>query len=134
MASGLIAPAVVELGLVTYRAVKSGSATTNPVPYLPLPSQYGSVAVVYGLLGVLPERAERVAAMVGWGFVVATLLNLWTPGGQVTQVQGLKSATENGAGNAHAPIITGNPKLSASLKKVVPGIDKLIHPTNPLRP
>ena len=68
----------VEAALVTYRGVET--STTGPIPHLVLPSDYVGVAIVYGILGLLGKtRAEPVAAAVAWGFVVATLLNLWTP-------------------------------------------------------
>jgi len=83
MASPLLYPALVETALITYRDVKNGTNVENPVPHFPLPSQYASVLIVYGILSVMPKPAERVATVAGWGFVVATLLNLWTPGKQV---------------------------------------------------
>ena len=67
-----------ELTLITYRGAKTG--TTGPIPHLVIPSDYAGAAIIYGLLGLLGKtRAEPVAAAVAWGFVVATLLNLWTP-------------------------------------------------------
>jgi hypothetical protein len=68
----------VEVALITYRGVKIGH--TGPIPHMVLPSDYAGAAIVYGLLGLLGKtKAEPVAAAVAWGFVVATLLNLWTP-------------------------------------------------------
>jgi hypothetical protein len=87
MPSPLLAPALVETGLIVYRDIKTGANVDNPVPHFPLPSQFVSVVIVYGLLGVVPKPAERVAALVGWGFVIATALNLWTPGGKVAKAK-----------------------------------------------
>ena len=68
----------VEAAIITYRGVKISG--TGPIPHLVIPSDYAGAAIVYGLLGLLGKtRAEPVAAAVAWGFVVATLLNLWTP-------------------------------------------------------
>jgi len=80
MGSGVLAAALAETAIVTYRDVKNGSSVDNPVPHLPVPAQYTSVAVVYGILTFLPDP---IGVLMGWGFVVATLLNLWTPGGKV---------------------------------------------------
>jgi len=83
MASPILYSALAETVLITYRDIKNGTNVENPVPHFPLPSQYASVLIIYGGLSLLPKPAERVASLVGWGFVVATLLNLWTPGKQV---------------------------------------------------
>ena len=67
-----------ELALITYRGVKTSA--TGPIPHLVMPGDYVGAAVIYGALGLLGKtKAEPVAAAVAWGFVVATLLNLWTP-------------------------------------------------------
>ena len=74
----LLAAFFVEIALVTYRGVKISG--TGPIPHLVLPADYTGAAIVYGILGLLGKtRAEPLAAAVAWGFVVATLLNLWTP-------------------------------------------------------
>jgi len=85
MASSLLYPAVAETVLITYRNIKNGTNVENPVPHFPLPSQFASVLIVYGGLSLASGRAERVATVAGWGFVVATLLNLWTPAGTVAK-------------------------------------------------
>jgi len=79
----VINAAIAETIVITYRDVKNGSNKDNPIPHFPLPSQYVSVVTIFGLLAFLPERADRVGSLIGWGLVVATVLNLWTPGGQV---------------------------------------------------
>lgn len=75
--------AIAEAIVITYRDVRNGLNKDNPIPHFPLPSQYASVMIVYGALAFFPERGDSLAAMIGWGFVVATLLNVWTPGGKV---------------------------------------------------
>ena len=91
MPSPVVTAAIAETIAITYRDVKNGSNTDNPIPHFPLPSQFTSVAIVYGALAFFPKRLENIAGALGWGFVVATLLNLWTPGGKV------KLATANGS-------------------------------------
>lgn len=94
--SGLFGAFIVEVGIITYRAVtqgqvvsRKGKSSTAPLP-APLPSLYTSAILVYGTLGLLPKSLAPVPALVGWGFVVATFLNLYTPG----------SANAGAAGNA----------------------------------
>ncbi len=71
-----LAAFVAEIALITYR----GFRTPGPLGRMPLPANYTGAILVYGSLGLLGRpKAEPVAAAVAWGFVVATLLNLWTP-------------------------------------------------------
>ena len=79
----LLAPALAETALITYRGVINKTNVSNPIPHFPLPSQIGSVVIVYGILAMFPNSANRLATLMGWGFVVATALNVWTPGGKV---------------------------------------------------
>jgi len=83
---GLLAAFFVEVGLITYRDVSQGGIkvkkaqqSTAPLP-APLPSLYTSAIVVYGGLALLPSSLAPLPALLGWGFVVATFLNLYTPG------------------------------------------------------
>jgi hypothetical protein len=71
-ARGLFGAALVETALVTWRDVAK-----EKVP--PPPSDYVAVAIIYGLLALLPDSGQGFANVVGWGLVVATLLNFWTP-------------------------------------------------------
>jgi len=80
--SGLLGAFFVEVALVTYRSVTQGGVKvpkTAPIP-APLPSLYTSAIIVYGGLALLPKSLAPVPALVGWGFVVATFLNLYNPG------------------------------------------------------
>ena len=79
----VIVPAVAETAIVVYRSVKQGRAATNPVPFLPMPVELADVVVFFGVLSLAEGSLEPLATAVGWGIVVATLLNLWTPGGTV---------------------------------------------------
>jgi hypothetical protein len=104
--SGLLGAFLVEVALITYRdvtqggiKVRQGASSTAPL-HAPLPSLYTSALIVYGSLAVIPKSLAPIPAMVGWGFVVATLLNLYTPGSanaaraaNQAAVQGLTSAS-----------------------------------------
>lgn len=79
----VINAAIAETILITYRDVRNNLNVDNPIPHFPLPSQFTSVVVIYGALAFFPEKGDSLAAMIGWGFVLATFLNLWTPGGKV---------------------------------------------------
>lgn len=76
----LLSAWVAEIVLIAYRGAKAGTAKTNPIPGLALPSDYASTFIIYGALAFVPGEGQRVAAAIGWGFVVATFLNLWNPG------------------------------------------------------
>jgi hypothetical protein len=104
MKKGLLTAWLAEIVLISYRATRSGASEgTASVPF-PLPSQYASTFIIYGTLGLLPDQADALAAVVGWGFVVATLLNLWVPvkPGQVG-AQVAKPGQATAAGNIAAP-------------------------------
>lgn len=75
---GILSAWFAEVVLITYRGVKGG--TTGPIKGLPLPADYVGSTIIYGGLGLLGNtKAAPVAAMIGWGLVVSTLLNLFTP-------------------------------------------------------
>lgn len=100
----IVTAAIAETIVITYRDIKNGSNKDNPIPHLPIPSQYTSVVLIYGALAFAPEAAANLAGMIGWGFVVATILNLWTPGG------GVKLATANaGVATSSPPPATVSP-------------------------
>jgi len=52
---------------------------------------------VYGALSLLPDRFNRVGTLMGWGFVVATALNVWTPSATITKTNAVNSATTSKA-------------------------------------
>lgn len=77
--AGLYSAWLVEVVLITYRATRPGSNQgTRSLPW-PLPAEYAATFVIFGALGLVSGRGQRVASLVGWGFVVATLLNFWDP-------------------------------------------------------
>jgi hypothetical protein len=69
---GLLAAALVEAGIVTYRDLSANKV-------LPPPSDYVAVAIVFGGLSLFPESASGFTSLFGWGIVLATWLNLWSP-------------------------------------------------------
>lgn len=85
MSTGLILPFLVETGLVTYRTVatspgiQTGPSGNAPIK-APLPSLYTSVIIVYGGLALMPKSVGPIPQLIGWGFVIATFLNLYAPG------------------------------------------------------
>lgn len=95
--ASLLTPALAEAVLITYRDIRNGTNKENPIPHFPLPSQYVSVILVYGALSLLPDRFDRVATLMGWGFVVATALNVWTPSATITKTNAVNSATTSKA-------------------------------------
>lgn len=74
---GLLAAFIAEVALITYRGF--ATTATQPLPFPP-PADYTGAVLIYGGLGLLAKtKAEPVATALGWGFVIATFLNLWTP-------------------------------------------------------
>jgi hypothetical protein len=71
-ARGLFAAALVESAIITWRDI---SQTKVPPP----PSDFVAVAIIYGGLSLFPDTAGNFPSLVGWGFVVATFLKLWSP-------------------------------------------------------
>ena len=101
--TSLVTAWLTEVALISYRATQKGAnAGTANVP-LPLPASYASTFVVYGALALLPDSASAFAGLVGWGFVVATFLNLYNPikSGQKTPTVAT-SGSKNAAGNTAA--------------------------------
>lgn len=110
--NGLLGAFLVELGLVTYRSITQGGVkvpASAPIP-APLPSLYTSAIVVYGGLSLLPRSLAPLPALVGWGFVVATFLNLYTPGAanaaaksNTSLAQALTTSPAGGVSNIPVP-------------------------------
>ena len=70
--TGLLTAALAETAIVAWRDL-----TKEHVP--PYPGDFVSVAIIYGTLSMLPASASTFTSLVGWGFVIATLLNAWSP-------------------------------------------------------
>lgn len=69
--SGLLLAWGVEAGVVTWRAFKRDARP-------PLPSELVATFVIFGALGIAAEAPQlrTPAAVMGWGIVIATALNL----------------------------------------------------------
>jgi hypothetical protein len=88
--SSLLTAFFAEVALISYRQY-AGSGVSGggiQVPQqaplnLPLPSAYTAPIIFYGALALVPGQGQHIAGMIGWGIVIATLLNLWDPSGNV---------------------------------------------------
>lgn len=80
----LFAALLAEAGLVTYRVIGQGWTKDYPLP-MPLPADYVAIGLIYAALALLNEAQSirPLPALVGWGVVIATALNLWSPTGKV---------------------------------------------------
>ena len=72
MDQALLAALVAEVGLITWRDFSTGA---DRIGGLPLPADYLAALALFGAFGLLRGKAAPVGAALGWGFVVATLLN-----------------------------------------------------------
>lgn len=72
MSAGVLSAAMVETAVIAFRDVKNEHL-------LPVPGELAAVAIIFGLLALFPDSAKPFPAVVAWGFVVATFLNLWNP-------------------------------------------------------
>lgn len=72
--TGLIAAWATETALVAWRSFQ-----TNQRP--PFPSELAAPVIAFGALGLLGSYrpAATAAAVVGWGLVAATFLNMYQP-------------------------------------------------------
>lgn len=75
MATGVLTAAVAEVALISYRDFSKGSSYGSK---LPLPREFFSVAVVFGVLGMFPDAYSEVAAIIGWGLVIGTGLRAFS--------------------------------------------------------
>jgi hypothetical protein len=80
--SPLILAWLAEAGLITYRVHKTGRPAAAGGYKIPWPSDFVATFVIYGALAAIAEigpGAASVAALTGWGLVLATGLNLVDP-------------------------------------------------------
>lgn len=92
--SSLLTAFFAQVAIISYRSYQGGIQIPAEAPVNgPLPASYASAIIVYGALALVPSGGQKVAGMVGWGFVVATLLNLWNPSGGVNKANGTGPAT-----------------------------------------
>ena len=77
------------------------------------------------MLSLVPGEGARVASLAGWGLVLATMLNLWDPGGSVKKVSGPSPANTATvpaarAGTATTPTATKVPSSPANAARGTP--------------
>lgn len=76
---GVLAAWLVEIGLITWRGIKS-SSPTGSISGLPLPADYLATFVLFGGLGALAKtKASGLGAAIAWGLVLATYMNIVDP-------------------------------------------------------
>ena len=68
-----------ELVLIFWRDLAGKSPATPGDRRFPWPSELLYTFVLFGVLNALPGEAGKVGAAIGWGVVVATFLNVWSP-------------------------------------------------------
>jgi hypothetical protein len=110
-------PFVAEIAVVTYRDMSKGQSDGkgNTITAPPLPSTLLSAVIVFGIFSFIPDA--RVRQLLGWGIVVATLLNApLTPGatqgdlaaaGNSASGQSVQSAANNLAANPGTTVSPG---------------------------
>lgn len=78
--AGLLAAFLAEVGLITYRDIAGSPAQKqgHTIIGLPIPADYLAAVAFFGALGLVPKDsgAAKVAALVGWGIVLATAVNV----------------------------------------------------------
>ena len=77
----VITALLAEIVLITYRAASRDTTKTNPLAPFPVPAAYLGAFTVFGVLSVLPGRAQVPAGVFAWGLVIATGLNFYTSTG-----------------------------------------------------
>lgn len=99
----LFASALAETALISWRDL-------SQTKFLPLPSDFASVIIIWGILSFFPEGGgQKTATVIGWGFVAATWMNMWNPaaptklalpgGASTAQAVGQTSGSTIGQGN-----------------------------------
>jgi hypothetical protein len=75
--TGVLAAWLIEIGILTYRDVKAGSTVAG----LPPAGDFLASFVIFGGLALVPRDSQgaKVATAVAWGYVAATVLNLYDP-------------------------------------------------------
>jgi hypothetical protein len=67
---GMVAAFLAESALISWRDLHNDKI-------LPPPSDYVGAAISFGILGLAPDAWGPLTAVMGWGLVLATFLNLW---------------------------------------------------------
>ena len=100
---GITTAWIAEMILITYRNQKSGAP--DNVAGFPLPADYLASFAIFGVLAALPDSASKLSGAVGWGYVVATFLNLFNP----TNPTGKKAAATTTASTTSTKTATVTP-------------------------
>ena len=103
----LLAAWLVEASLITWRDV-SGKSPGHTINVLPLPADYLATFLLYGALGLVPRSnvgASRFAAALGWGYVLATYMNIVNPANPLAK--GTTSSTSSSSTTAAPPSSKG---------------------------
>lgn len=103
--TGLLAAWGVEAGIVTYRSFR-----TQQRP--PLPSDFVATFILFGTLGLVAESPTLApaATLVGWGVVLATVLNLGPfEAGAIAGGQSLSSTNSPSSPTSAPPTRVGRP-------------------------
>jgi hypothetical protein len=99
--NSLLTAAMVESGLVTWRSLSNQKI-------LPPPSAFVAVVIVFGGLSLLPDSGSKFASLTGWGIVLSTFLNLWSPATPT------KLAVPKTASNPSGQAVQGPPLTAGS--------------------
>lgn len=89
--NGLLLAWMVEIAIVTYKDVKG-----NHRP--PVPSELLDSFVVFGAFSIVAEANQKLGTTLGWGIVVATLLNVFpltTPTTAINNPTTVAAAAQN---------------------------------------
>lgn len=106
--NGLALAWMAEAGLMTWRSVHTGRPADAGGGRVPWPADYVATFIVFGSLSLIGELGGgwgQVAAVAGWGLVLATILNLVDPaepfaGRPGTQSQQNTAQAQKNAGTA----------------------------------
>lgn len=68
--NGVVLPWLAEIGIISWRTVKQDGRP-------PLPSEIVATFIVFGSISLLANSQPQLASALGWGFVIATAVNVW---------------------------------------------------------
>jgi hypothetical protein len=115
--NGVTTPWLVEILLISYRAWK---LRQRP----PLPSELAATFVVFGGLSLVPDDTVQAAA--GWGFVIASALNvlpaIMDPAAKAASQQAASSPGTNVVINPNNTIAPPGTVQKGGTTVVVPGV------------
>lgn len=115
--NGVLTPWLVEVLLISYRAWRKRSRP-------PLPGELAATFVVFGSLSLIPNK--QVGAVTGWGFVIASALNI-LPDVVVPQYK-VTPASQVAAGSPATNVIVTPGKISAGSTDKNPNTTTVVVP------